>query len=303
MQASLDSATNNSLNNSIENPVTNSLGDTKKSSFEQKQKQEEIKRTSTTFKSFFKRTGEKKGLEKINTLTKIMISFLASIFTIVYSTPEGLLCLFFFSLLYALFLPEPKIILYAYVFTLCMFTIATTFAYVLSLAGPIPFSVTGMINPFLRLLVMLHVILPLACSTRIQDILTSLKSLRLPFFIYLPSAVMIRFIPTFMSDVKQVAETLKIRGYALSVLETTRHPITMIRLLFTPLLFRSLRSSEDLGIAAELKGMNAQTKITKYRTEPWHKKDTLLLCLVLLVFALSVFVEVYLGTPLSGGHK
>ena len=34
-----------------------------------------------------------------------------------------------------------------------------------------------------------------------------------------------------------------------------RHPVLLIRLVFTPLLFRSLKTSEELGIAAELKGL------------------------------------------------
>ncbi|MFQ8887353.1 MAG: hypothetical protein ACLR7Z_02305 [Bilophila wadsworthia] len=33
-----------------------------------------------------------------------------------------------------------------------------------------------------------------------------------------------------------------------------RHPVLLIRLVFTPLLFRSLKTSEELGIAAELRG-------------------------------------------------
>lgn len=260
-------------------------------------------KSSFGFKSIFTRTGEKEGLEKINTLAKIIISLLASLVTVVFSSSEGLLCLFLFSLIYALFLPEPKVLFYAYAVSIIMFAFACFFAYLLSKILPMSFNSATMAIPFLRLLVMLHVVLPLACSTRIQDILTALKSLRLPFCIYLPSAVMIRFIPTFLNDIKQVSETLKIRGYTMSVASTIRHPILMIRLLFTPLLFRSLKSSEDLGVAAELKGMNARTRITKYKTEKWQKRDSYLMLAVIVVFVIAIAVESMFGTEITGGHR
>ncbi len=241
-------------------------------------------------------------LEKSSTLAKIAISFLASIITIVLSSPEGLGFLLLASFCYAFMVPKLKYLLYAYLAIMIMFVIANFFGYLMTFILPIPFNTAGILVPFLRLMVMLNVVLPLAFSTRIQNILTSLKSLHLPFIIYLPAAVMIRFIPTFLHDIKQVAETLKIRGYKLSVLETMLHPMTMIRFLFTPLVFRSLRTSEELGIAGELKGMNPKTVMTKYKTEKWDKYDSLLMLLTALVMVLAVIIEVYLGSE-GGGHR
>jgi len=253
--------------------------------------------------NIFMRHGDAKGLEHINTLAKMIISLVASVITIIFSSPLGLLSLFAFSLLYAFFLPQLKVLFFAYIIAVCMFMVAMFFSYLLSLVIPIPFNTGGIAVPFLRLLIMLNVILPLAFSTRIQNILTTLKSLRLPFCIYLPAAVMIRFIPTFLYDIKQVAETLKIRGYSMTIGETMRHPLTMMRLLFTPLLFRSLRTSEDLGIAGELKGINADTVMSKYKTEAWNRRDTLLLCFMVFALVVSCLIEIYLGTAVSGGHR
>lgn len=109
------------------------------------------------------------------------------------------------------------------------------------------FSAVSLVVPFLRMATMLNVILPLAFSCRVQSLLTALKSLRLPFCLYLPAAVMIRFIPTFLHDAKQVSETLRIRGWRMTPWNAFRHPVLLIRLVFTPLLFRSLKTSEELG--------------------------------------------------------
>ncbi len=242
-------------------------------------------------------------LENTNTLAKIGISFLASIITIILSSPESLGFLFLASFCYAFFVPKLKYIFYAYIFASIMYAIANFFGYLMSLITPIPFNFSALMVPFLRLLIMLNVIMPLAFSTKIQNILTALKSLHLPFIIYLPAAVMIRFIPTFLNDIKQVSETLKIRGYKLSVGETMRHPLTMVRFLFTPLMFRSLKTSEELGIAGELKGMTAKTVMTRYKVEKWNKNDSILLIVTALAVAISILIEIYLGTEMTGGHR
>ncbi len=238
-------------------------------------------------------TEELKGLEKVHTFVKIAISLSCSLFTLLFSSLEALSFLFFFSLIYALFVPKIKILLIAYPLATLMYCIAVGFSYLLSLATPIPFHTTELMIPFMRMLVMLNAILPLALSTKIQNILTSLKSMKLPFCIYLPSAVMIRFIPTFMNDVKQVSETLKIRGYKLGVVETITHPITMLRLLFTPLLFRSLKTSEELGIAGELKGLNPHVHMSSYKKESWNKYDFFIIFLLISVVASSLIIEFF----------
>ncbi len=240
---------------------------------------------------------------KVNTIAKMMISIMASIISIVLSTPEGLLCLFGVSFCYVICMENKKILLIAYLLASAMFVIANSFAYLLSLVSPIPFNVGGIFVPFLRLAIMLHVILPLAFGSRIQNILVSLKALHLPFFIYLPVVVMIRFIPTFINDVKQISETLKIRGYKLGFVNTMLHPFMMIRLLFTPLIFRSLKTSEELGIAGELKGLSPSIKMTSYKFEKWHNKDTILILVAILTVCAALYIEFNYGTTGMGGHR
>ena len=148
-----------------------------------------------------------------------------------------------------------------------------------------------------------RLLLPLALSSRVQYLLDALRGLRLPFCIYLPAAVIIRFIPTFINDVKQVTESLKLRGYKLNPWTMTCHPILSLRLLFTPLLFRSLRTSEDLGVAAELKGLGMGEKLTPYRTNAWTRRDSLLLVAALLVVAAALACQYMLNNPVTGGMR
>ncbi len=118
-------------------------------------------------------------------------------------------------------------------------------------------------NPFLRVLVLVNTILALAVSSRIQDLMTSLKTLGLPFVIYLPASVMIRFIPEFINDVKLIRESMRIKGFNPSIRLVTLHPFLAVRLLVVPLTIRALRSADTLSVVAELKGMDANTRMTK----------------------------------------
>lgn len=118
-----------------------------------------------------------------------------------------------------------------------------------------------------------------------------------PFCLYLPAAVMIRFIPTFLHDAKQVSETLRIRGWRMTPWNAFRHPVLLIRLVFTPLLFRSLKTSEELGIAAELKGLGYGEGMRPYRKLVWNASDTWLLVAACLVAAAAVLCQHAVGWP------
>lgn len=235
---------------------------------------------------------------------RMAVSLLASAMTIIISSFEGQTVLFAASLCYVLSIRRYRAVLIAYVFMALMMALAALCTYGLSRLNPaMPFTFSAVAVPFMRGIVMMNVVLPLALTCRIQDLLTALKGLKLPFCIYIPAAVMIRFIPTFMNDVKQVAETLKIRGYELNFTQFCLHPLLMLRLMFTPLLFRSLRTSEELGMAAELKGLDSQSVFVPYKKNRWSAKDSLLVCCAVFISLLALYGHYEFGTvPQIGMH-
>lgn len=239
---------------------------------------------------------------QIDARARMFVSLLASVITIVISSFEGQAVLFAASLLYVLSIRRYKAVCIAYAFMAVMMVIAVLCTYCLTRFVPaMPFTFAAVAVPFMRGMVMMNVVLPLALTCRIQDLLTALKGLKLPFCIYIPAAVMIRFIPTFIHDIKQVAETLKIRGYELSFRQMCLHPLLMLRLLFAPLLFRSLRTSEELGMAAELKGLDSQSVFVPYRKIVWTNKDSLLVAAALSASVFALYVHCEFGTVLKVG--
>ena len=246
------------------------------------------------------------GLHAADTRAKMFVSLLASVATVALSGVEPQMVLFGMSLVYALGMRQFRILLIGYAVLVGMSLLAMGCAFGMSLLIPsMPaFSAVSLVVPFLRMATMLNVILPLAFSCRVQSLLTALKSLRLPFCLYLPAAVMIRFIPTFLHDAKQVSETLRIRGWRMTPWNAFRHPVLLIRLVFTPLLFRSLKTSEELGIAAELKGLGYGEGMRPYRKLVWKASDTWLLVAACLVAAAAVLCQHAVGwAPLEGGMR
>lgn len=231
--------------------------------------------------------------------SRMAVSVLASAATIALAAPEALLVLYAMSLIYALTMRNIRMLLSAYVVLLLMAGLA--FACVRGLHALIPALPTvdfaSMLAPFLRLAVMINVVLPLAFASRVQNLLNALQSLRLPFCLSLPATVMIRFIPTFAQDIRQVRDTMKLRGFRLSPQNCLLRPVLVFRFLFIPLLFRSLRSSEELGIAAEFKGMRAdmaRKRSRPYRAARWTRRDTLFVLAALAVAGIAALCQLSL---------
>ena len=213
------------------------------------------------------------GLHAADTRAKMFVSLLASVATVALSGVEPQMVLFGMSLVYALGMRQFRILLIGYAVLVGMSLLAMGCAFGMSLLIP---SMPAF----------------------------SAVSLVLPFCLYLPAAVMIRFIPTFLHDAKQVSETLRIRGWRMTPWNAFRHPVLLIRLVFTPLLFRSLKTSEELGIAAELKGLGYGEGMRPYRKLVWKASDTWLLVAACLVAAAAVLCQHAVGwAPLEGGMR
>lgn len=212
---------------------------------------------------------------RLDARTKMGISLLGSVAVMVLNRPASLGLLLVAALVYAATLNRPRALLICHGCIVAMWLMAYGFMHLMHLIMPGPGAVEPgkLLVPFLRTAVMVNLILAMALSTRIQTVLTTLKSLRLHRCIAIPAAVMVRFIPAFMSDIRQITETLKTRGYVLTPLFVLRHPLLAARLLFVPLVFRALRASDELGIAAELKGLGYAEQVCACRSPRFSRRD------------------------------
>ncbi|MDR1921572.1 MAG: energy-coupling factor transporter transmembrane protein EcfT [Candidatus Adiutrix sp.] len=121
-------------------------------------------------------------------------------------------------------------------------------------------SPAAVIVPFSRLGVSVNMVLPLALHASLSGLVGTMNRLPIPGLVKLPMLVTIRFIPTFINDFSQLRQAvrLRFRGRA-GLLFWCRRPFLWWRIFFMPLVVRLIRSADELAVAAELKGLSAET--------------------------------------------
>ena len=236
-------------------------------------------------------------LRVLDVRTKIVVIAATAVATLAASGLAAQLVLFSATLVYALFLKRAKLLGVLYALMAAMMAIAAACAW--GLAQWLPqmggFNTQALAIPFLRGLSMMNAVIVLAMTTRVEDLLSTLERMRLPFCIFLPTAVMLRFVPTFANDIKQVWETLRIKGWPLGPAMFTRHPVLSARLILAPILFRALKSSETLGVAAELKGMGSRERTVLVDARTMTSLDARVYSILLMTLLFVAAAEVFLG--------
>ena len=194
-------------------------------------------------RALFAKTDDTNMMRRLDARTKLAVTLTTAILAVACSGVVAQGVLFLATLVYVLLLKRPGLLAVLYGAMAVMMAVAAGCSAVIEAFAPGlgGLSVKSLVIPFLRGLSMMNVVMVLAMTTRVEDLLTTLERMRLPFCLFLPAAVMLRFIPTFTHDIRQVWETLKIRGWPMGVGMLTRHPILSSRLLLAPILFQGPR--------------------------------------------------------------
>jgi energy-coupling factor transport system permease protein len=240
-------------------------------------------------------------VSRLDVRTKLAIGIMASVVSLVLSNPAALGVLALGSLGYALLLSRAKLLVLVYAMVIGMWILAGSMLAGMKWLWPAMAALEAdkLTEPFLRCAVVVNVALALALSSPIQGLLVALKTLHLPFCIYVPLAVMIRFIPTFIEDVRQIGECIRTRGHRFTPASAILRPRLTLRLLLVPLLYRSLRSADELGVAAELKGLGGASRLTPMQSGRFGPADGLAAAAALIFLAAGVALQVLL--PAGGG--
>ena len=221
---------------------------------------------------------ESSMLRGLDAKTKLSVMLVTAVLVVACSGVISQMVLFLFTLVYVLMLKRPKLVALLYILMAVMMAVSAGFGWLISLRG----------------VSMMNVVMVLALTTRVEDLLGTLERLHLPFVVFLPAVVMLRFIPTFTNDIRQVWETLRIRGWPMGPVMITTHPILSARLLFTPILYRALKSSETLGIAAELKGIGTAHRTVLPKAPPLSQLDRNIFIAMGVCIVLALLAEIFL---------
>ncbi len=188
-------------------------------------------------------------MRRTDARTKLAVTLATALLTVACSGLVSQVVLFAATLVYALLIKRPKLLAVLYLLMAVMMAVAAGCGLAIEpwFPGFGGLSIKSLVIPFLRGLSMMNAVMVLALTTRVEDLLATLERMHLPFCLFLPSAVMLRFIPTFANDIRQVWETLKIKGWPLGPAMLTLQPLLSARLIFGANSFSSAQILGNLG--------------------------------------------------------
>lgn len=234
-------------------------------------------------------------MRRLDARTKLSVTLVTAVLTVASSGLVAQLVLFGATLFYVLLVRRTTLLMVLYGVMGAMMALATGCGLLIEelMPGMGGLSLKSLVIPFLRGLSMMNVVMVLALTTRVENLMATLEKMRLPFCIFLPTAVMLRFIPTFTNDMRQVWETLRIKGWPLGPTMLTVSPLLSARLVLAPILFRALKSSETLGVASELKGLGTKERTMRSDAQTMTTLDARILAAVVLVTLAVIVCEIF----------
>jgi len=117
----------------------------------------------------------------------------------------------------------------------------------------------------------------------------TLQNMKIPYYINIPLAVILRFFPTIKQDIVCIKQGIKTRGIDVSLLGVLKHPCKMYEMMLIPFLMRMLSTATELAASVETRGLGVSGKKTSYREVRFGMLDILLL-IIMLVFYTAVVV-------------
>lgn len=162
---------------------------------------------------------------------------------------------------------------------------------------------TSFYLPFMRMIPTINVLLALSLNFDVQRFMAAMKSWRLPRIIFLPLMVFCRFIPEFIHNVRQLREAVLLRGFSITFGSALIHPVQTLRLTLVPLVVRTLRISDNLAVAAEMKRVGYVKNPTRRHERQMGWRDIALLATALVVGVALIYWQHSLPElPKMGGH-
>jgi energy-coupling factor transport system permease protein len=112
-----------------------------------------------------------------------------------------------------------------------------------------------------------------------RDLLQALHQLKLPYVIGLMTAIGVKFLPIFMSEVQDAFTAMQLRGIDVKHLKL-RQRISVIAYLFIPLILSTLDKAERLAATIESRGFRTGAKRSNYRKLHMGWQDGI--CMILM---------------------
>lgn len=127
----------------------------------------------------------------------------------------------------------------------------------------------------------------------ISEITMALERMRLPRGIILSIAVMFRSFPAMKDDFFIIIDSMKLKGLYTSKRVAVIHPIRTMEFVLVPMLFKSLRTAEELSCAALVKGIENTGNKTSYFDVRLRPVDAVFSLIAIAVLTVSTSVTLF----------
>ena len=127
----------------------------------------------------------------------------------------------------------------------------------------------------------------------ISEITTALERMHLPKGIILSIAVMFRYFPSIKDDLFIIIDAMKLKGLYTSKRAALIHPIRTMEFIIVPMLFKSLRTAEELSCAALVKGIENTGKKTSYFDVSIRAADVVFLFTAITLLTASTNMKLF----------
>ena len=125
----------------------------------------------------------------------------------------------------------------------------------------------------------------LVTVVRPTEFVAAMTRMHLPRFLLVPVAVVLRFIPTVVTEARAIGDAMRMRGLVSGPLSVLRHPIRTSEHLVIPLLAAAVRAGDELTASALSRGFGS----SRHRTTVVELRLTLAdLLLAVLVAVVAV---------------
>ena len=127
----------------------------------------------------------------------------------------------------------------------------------------------------------------------ISEITMALDRMRLPRGVILSIAVMFRYFPAIKDDFLVIIDAMKLKGLYTSKHSAMLHPIRTMEFIIVPMLFKSLKTAEELSCAALVKGIENTGKKTSYFDVKLRPVDAVFSLAAITVLTASMYAKLF----------
>ena len=124
-------------------------------------------------------------------------------------------------------------------------------------------------------------------TTSVNEFLTAMNKAHVSKRIYIPLAVMLRYIPTIQEDWHYIKDGMRLRDVPLSFKGFIHHPGMTIECLYVPLLMTASKAADELAIASVTRGIENPHSRTCLIQIKFRIQDILVIICFLFLLALN----------------